>query len=120
MQGYTEMQPLLTSILIYMGSPQRMKNPHLRARLAEGLEALLPHHKDEPEALNTLGGYQREMLFNQHEHRMEIVRNLLEVFVGIEMTGQSVEFEQKFNYRRPMYIVMDYLWELQEHREIFT
>lgn len=35
------------------------------------------------------------------------------------MTGQSVQFEQKFNYRRPMYIVMAYLWKIPEHRQVF-
>jgi len=35
------------------------------------------------------------------------------------MTGQSVAFEQKFNYRRPMYIVMDYLWQIEEQVECF-
>lgn len=35
------------------------------------------------------------------------------------MTGQSVQFEQKFNYRRPMYVVMEYLWKLSEHRNNF-
>lgn len=35
------------------------------------------------------------------------------------MTGQSVQFEQKFNYRRPMYLVMDYLWELPEYKSYF-
>ena len=35
------------------------------------------------------------------------------------MTGQSVQFEQKFNYRRPMYTVMAYLWEIPEHRNNF-
>lgn len=109
----------MTMILIYMGSPKRMKNPHLRARLAEALEALLPFHKDEPPALNTLGGYQREKLFLEHDHRNQIVTSLLEVFVGIEMTGQSVQFEQKFNYRRPMYAIMDYLWEIDEHQNYF-
>jgi ubiquitin conjugation factor E4 A len=29
-------------IIIFMGSPERMKNPHLRARLAEMLESLMP------------------------------------------------------------------------------
>ena len=43
----------------------------------------------------------------------------MDVFVGIEMTGQSVAFEQKFNYRRPMYIVMDYLWKMEENRKTF-
>lgn len=49
----------------------------------------------------------------------QIVANLLQVFVGIEMTGQSVQFEQKFNYRRPMYVVMDYLWKISEHQNNF-
>ncbi|GJQ83288.1 hypothetical protein Trydic_g8880 [Trypoxylus dichotomus] len=118
-QGFTRLSPILTFILIYMSSPGRMKNPHLRARLAEALEALLPFHKDDPPGLNTLGGFQREMLFKAHAHRQQIVKSLLEVFVGIEMTGQSVQFEQKFNYRRPMYLVMDYLWELPEHKTYF-
>lgn len=49
-----------------------MKNPHMRACLAEALEALLPFHKDEPAGLNTLGGYQRQKLFNEHAHRKEV------------------------------------------------
>lgn len=39
--------------------------------------------------------------------------------MAIEMTGQSVAFEQKFNYRRPMYIVMGYLWQMEEQVECF-
>ncbi|KAL1451486.1 hypothetical protein WDU94_005859 [Cyamophila willieti] len=36
------------------------------------------------------------------------------------MTGESVEFEQKFNYRRPMYATMKFLWSLDEHRAHFV
>jgi ubiquitin conjugation factor E4 A len=36
------LEPLMTMIIIFMGSPERMKNPHLRARLAEMLESLMP------------------------------------------------------------------------------
>ena len=42
---------------------------------------------------------------------------LLDVFVNIETTGQAVQFEQKFSYRRPMYDVMRYLWEIQEYKD---
>ncbi|RZC37889.1 ubiquitin conjugation factor E4 A [Asbolus verrucosus] len=118
-RGFEKLKPILSFILIYMGSPERMKNPHVRARLAEALESLLPHHNDEPPGFNAFGGYQREMLFTEHEHRNEIVGSLLKVFVGIEMTGQSVEFEQKFNYRRPMYTVMNYLWTKDEYKTHF-
>ncbi|XP_066250043.1 ubiquitin conjugation factor E4 A [Euwallacea similis] len=115
--GYDKMEPIMTFLLIFMGSPEHMKNPHVRARLAEGLESLLPHHKDEQ--MPDIGGYQREMVFTQHPHRSQIVKMLMSVFVGIEMTGQSVEFEQKFKYRRPMYAVFDYLWEISEHSDRF-
>jgi hypothetical protein len=44
-------------------------------------------------------------------------RVLLDVFVSIELTGQAVAFEQKFNYRRPMYEILEYLWKFDKHRE---
>ena len=50
---------------------------------------------------------------------MKIVKNVLEVFVSIEMTGQSVDFEQKFNYRRPMYQIMEFLWAKAIHNKCF-
>ncbi|XP_023710863.1 ubiquitin conjugation factor E4 A isoform X2 [Cryptotermes secundus] len=120
-QGFALLDPILTQVLVFMGSPQRMRNPHLRAHMAECLESLLPHHDEEPPALNPnpLGSFYRERLFKAHPHRKQIVESLLDVFVGIEMTGQSVAFEQKFKYRRPMYILMDYLWQIEEHAECF-
>lgn len=56
-----------------MGSPKRLYNPHLRARLAEGLEALLPTNEDNanlPRA--SLGSLYREMLFLDHPHRQQV------------------------------------------------
>ncbi|KAI5718942.1 hypothetical protein M8J76_002722 [Diaphorina citri] len=84
--GTPLLEPSLTCVLAYMGTNRRIRNPHLRARLAECLE----------------------------------FRSLLDIFVGIEMTGESVEFEQKFNYRRPMYAIMRFLWSLDEHRRQFV
>ncbi|XP_012254969.2 ubiquitin conjugation factor E4 A [Athalia rosae] len=119
-QGPNFLNPILTEVIALMESQQRLYNPHLRARLAEGLEALLPSNDEAiSQTVATLGTFHREQLFIIHPHRHQIVANLLQVFVGIEMTGQSVQFEQKFNYRRPMYIVMDYLWKIAEHRNNF-
>lgn len=109
--NYEAKQAFVTTILIFMGSDKRVKNPHLRANLAEGLECLLPKESN---------GFAIDQLFLQHPHRLQIVENLLNVFVSIEMTGQSVQFEQKFNYRRPMYAIMDYLWHIPEQRECFN
>ena len=112
-RGCTEAKEVfITMILIFMGSSKRAKNPHLRANLAEGLESLLPKE--------TNGFTLHAQLFHQHPHRLQIVENLLNVFVSIEMTGQSVQFEQKFNYRKPMYAIMEYLWKIPEQRECFN
>lgn len=46
-----------------------------------------------------------------------LAEKLLNVFVSIEMTGQSVQFEQKFNYRRPMYMILEHIWEIAVHRD---
>ena len=62
----------------------------------------------------------KKILSPQHPDRLEIVPALLDVFVNIEATGQAVEFEQKFSYRRPMYDVMKYLWELEDFQEKFA
>lgn len=110
-QNHESKEVFITMILIFMGSSLRAKNPHLRANLAEGLESLLPKE--------TNGFTMDTHLFLQHPHRLQIVENLLNVFVSIEMTGQSVQFEQKFNYRRPMYAIMEYLWKIPEQRECF-
>ncbi|XP_034950370.1 ubiquitin conjugation factor E4 A [Chelonus insularis] len=111
---------LLTEIIALMESPKRLFNPHLRAHLAEELESFLP---DTEETNNrnqaTLGTFRREQLFLTHPHRQFIIPNLLQVFVSLEMTGQNVQFEQKFNYRLPMYEVMKYLWKIDEYRKIF-
>lgn len=103
---------IFTMILVFMGSAERVKNPHLRARLAEGLETLLPKRDTQRPSYRNFTA----RLFENHPHRREIVPNLLRVFVGIEMTGQSVQFEQKFNYRRPMYAIMEYLWSMEEQK----
>ncbi|XP_034174785.1 ubiquitination factor E4A isoform X1 [Osmia lignaria lignaria] len=119
-QGPSFLTPILTEIIVLMESQQRLYNPHLRARLAEGLEALLPTTDETMKPITpSLGKFHREQLFITHPYRQHIVSNLLKVFVSIEMTGQSVQFEQKFNYRRPMYVVMEYLWKLPEHRNNF-
>jgi len=41
-QGGENLGHLLSFILVFMGSPQYMRNPHLRAGMAEALETLLP------------------------------------------------------------------------------
>lgn len=117
-QNAEYLPPLLEFILTFMGSPKWVKNPHLRARLAESLENMLPMHQLEG-ANASFGSFNRERLFLTQPHRLEIVPTLLHVFVDIETTGQAVQFEMKFSYRRPMYDVIKYIWEMEEYRQRF-
>ncbi|GFS09230.1 ubiquitin conjugation factor E4 A [Elysia marginata] len=113
----TKIEHLLSFVLVYMSSPQRMKNPHLRAELAEMLSSLMPVHisDSQPDRLLT-SQYFREQLFETHPHITFLAEALMHVFVSIEMTGESVAFEQKFNYRRPMYIILKYIWNIPLHQ----
>lgn len=76
---------IFTVILLFMGDVSRARNPHLRARLAEGLASFLPK-----KCSSAFGCSSKSYLFTQHPHRLEIVPNLLSVFVGIEMTGERI------------------------------
>lgn len=57
-----------------MESPARLYNPHLRALLAEGLEALLPNNevldKRNPQ---TLGTFHRKQLFITHPFKDKVI-----------------------------------------------
>ncbi|GIX75439.1 ubiquitin conjugation factor E4 A [Caerostris extrusa] len=77
----------MTMILMFMGSPERVKNPHLRAHLAEMLESLMP----EDDTNTLLSSVYREKLFTVHQYINEMIPTLLNVFVSIEMTGQSMK-----------------------------
>lgn len=119
--GYENLYSTLELILAFMGSPTWAKNPHLRARLAECLDCLLPHHALQQQNLGNsmaCGSFNREQVFIAHPLRLQIVPTLLHVFVSIETTGQAVEFEEKFSYRRPMYDVIKYLWDMKEYRDM--
>lgn len=65
---------MLCQIIVLMESEKRLYNPHIRARLAEGLEALLPLTNDDnmrPPA-PSLGTFHREQLFITYPHRQHV------------------------------------------------
>ncbi len=104
-------------ILVYMGSPGLIKNPHLRAKLARSLVDIMPIH-----LWSFDGSFQRTQLFLNHPHRLEIIPTLLKVFVDIEAkshhaTDADVGDGMKYSYRAPVYNVLLYLLESEEYIE---
>jgi ubiquitin conjugation factor E4 A len=106
-------------VLVFMGSPDRLFNPHCRASLAEAVECLLPKKSSLSSSPFDYASLNRKKLayhsFAKNPLSTYVCEALLNVFVTIEMTGQSVQFEQKFNYRRPMYELIEYLWNMPEN-----
>ncbi|RVE64783.1 hypothetical protein OJAV_G00129420 [Oryzias javanicus] len=84
------LEQILNFITVFMGNVERMKNPHLRAK---------------------------ERVFCSYRHAPQLAEALITVFVDIEFTGDPHQFEQKFNYRRPMYPILKYMWSKENYRE---
>jgi len=70
--GSSLVSELLNAVLIFMTSNSRVRNPHLRAHLAECLDCLLPHNDEDTALTNSIGSYYREMLFLNHPHRKQV------------------------------------------------
>ncbi|KAF2367829.1 Ubiquitin conjugation factor E4 core [Trinorchestia longiramus] len=117
----------ITFIIAFMGSSSRIKNPYLRAQLAQTLEVLLLG-----EPLSSASDIERtsrfasqlpavwQQLVEQHPLAHHLVPSVLRVFVSIEMTGQNVAFEDKFKYRGPMYEILKHLWQVPEQRAVLV
>lgn len=111
------LEQVLSFITVFMGNVERMKNPHLRAKLAEVLEAVMPHMEPLAPGASQPIVFLRERLFCSYRHAAPLAEALITVFVDIEFTGDPHQFEQKFNYRRPMYPILKYMWSKDSYRE---
>ncbi|XP_022774537.1 probable ubiquitin conjugation factor E4 [Durio zibethinus] len=95
-------------IIMFMASPQFIKNPYLRAKMVEVLNCWMPHRSDSS-ATSTL--------FEGHPLSLEyLVRNLLKLYVDIEFTGSHTQFYDKFNIRHNIAELLEYLWQVPSHR----
>lgn len=108
------MHHLITFVTVFMGSPQLIHNPHIRARLSQLLSLMMPR-EDTPTGLipaeNQKALFESHLLASSH-----LIEALMTIFVDIEFTGESMEFEDKFQYRIPMYQILEFLWKLPSYR----
>uniref|UniRef100_A0A8D3DBG5 Ubiquitin conjugation factor E4 A n=1 Tax=Scophthalmus maximus TaxID=52904 RepID=A0A8D3DBG5_SCOMX len=111
------LEQIFNFITVFMGNVERMKNPHLRAKLAEVLEAVMPHMEPVVPGAAQPIVFQRERVFCSYKYAPQLAEALITVFVDIEFTGDPHQFEQKFNYRRPMYPILKYMWGKDNYRE---
>ncbi|PON40797.1 Ubiquitin conjugation factor E4, core [Parasponia andersonii] len=95
-------------IIMFMASPNYIRNPYLRAKMVEVLNCWMPRRS---------GSSATASLFEGHQLSLEyLVRNLLKLYVDIEFTGSHTQFYDKFNIRHNIAELLEYLWQVPSHR----
>ncbi|GFY82948.1 U-box domain-containing protein [Actinidia rufa] len=95
-------------IIMFMASPNFVRNPYLRAKMVEVLNCWMPR---------TSGSSVTSTLFEGHQLSLEyLVRNLLKLYVDIEFTGSHTQFYDKFSIRHNIAELLEYLWQVPSHR----
>ncbi|KAJ6936509.1 hypothetical protein NC652_011267 [Populus alba x Populus x berolinensis] len=98
-------------IIMFMASPTYIRNPYLRAKMVEVLNCWMPRRS---------GSSATASLFEGHQLSLEyLVRNLLKLYVDIELTGSHTQFYDKFNIRHNIAELLEYLWQVPSHRDIW-
>ncbi|KAL3378670.1 hypothetical protein AABB24_004543 [Solanum stoloniferum] len=95
-------------IIMFMASPEYIRNPYLRAKMVEVLNCWMPRRS---------GSTATSILFEGHQLSLEyLVKNLLKLYVDIEFTGSHTQFYDKFNIRHNIAELLEYLWQVPSHR----
>ncbi|KAL2552266.1 putative ubiquitin conjugation factor E4 [Forsythia ovata] len=98
-------------IIMFMASPEYVRNPYLRAKMVEVLNCWMPRRS---------GSTATSTLFEGHQLSLEyLVRNLLKLYVDIEFTGSHTQFYDKFNIRHNIAELLEYLWQVPSHRNVW-
>ncbi|KAF3783761.1 putative ubiquitin conjugation factor E4 [Nymphaea thermarum] len=98
-------------IIIFMASPSYVRNPYLRAKMVEVLNCWM-RQRSESSAMAAL--FEGHQLALQH-----LVHNLLKLYVDIEFTGSHTQFYDKFNIRHNIAELLEYLWQIPSHRNLW-
>lgn len=112
-----EQKHLITFCTVFIGNSQLLHNPHLRAKLTQLLSLMIPQEEDETQQTIQPSVEIKKLLFESHPIACgHLVESLLTIFIDIEHTGDSMEFEDKFQYRIPMYDILEFLWSLPAYK----
>ncbi|KAH9556758.1 hypothetical protein CY35_07G047100 [Sphagnum magellanicum] len=101
----------MSFIVMFMGSPLHVRNPYLRAKMVEVLNAWMPSKSPSPVMASNMA-----LLFEEHDLALQyLVPNLLKLYVDIEFTGSHTQFYDKFNIRHNIAELLEYLWLVPSH-----
>ncbi|CAM8986271.1 unnamed protein product [Rhodiola kirilowii] len=95
-------------IIMFMASPNYIRNPYLRAKMVEVLNCWMPRRSGSSVTSSLFEGHQLSLRY--------LVKNLLKLYVDIEFTGSHTQFYDKFNIRHNIAELLEYLWQVPSHR----
>ena len=101
---------------VFLGRAQLISNPHRRGKIAEVLGTLTHSESDTRHFLLSHTERIRATLQSDQMALRHFLPGLLQVFAEIEVTGDDLEFEQKFTYRHSMYDLIRFLWSCPAFR----
>ncbi|CAH1450793.1 unnamed protein product [Lactuca virosa] len=105
-----KLDDFMNFIIMFMASPEYIRNPYLRAKMVEVLNCWMPRRSGSSSATSTL--------FEGHQLSVQyLVKNLLKLYVDIEFTGSHTQFYDKFNIRHNIAELLEYLWQVPIAKE---
>ncbi|GMH33488.1 hypothetical protein BSKO_01322 [Bryopsis sp. KO-2023] len=115
-----QLHDVLIFLTVLMGSPSYVKNPYLRAKLAEVLHICLPDEATSQRRRQPSFGASSSLSFIFDCHptlREHLVPCLLQLYVDIEFSGRDSQFHDKFHMRTVIGEVLAHLWNSPTHRQ---
>ncbi|GKA46025.1 probable ubiquitin conjugation factor E4 [Tanacetum coccineum] len=104
-----KLDEFMNFIIMFMASPEYIRNPYLRAKMVEVLNCWMPRRSGTSSATSSL--------FEGHQLSVQyLVKNLLKLYVDIEFTGSHTQFYDKFNIRHNIAELLEYLWQVPVHQ----
>ncbi|KMT17300.1 hypothetical protein BVRB_2g039970 isoform A [Beta vulgaris subsp. vulgaris] len=106
-----ELDDFMNFIIMFMASPEYVRNPYLRAKMVEVLNCWMPRRSGSSATASLFEGHQLSLQY--------LVKNLLKLYVDIEFTGSHTQFYDKFNIRHNIAELLEYLWQVPSHRNVW-
>ncbi|KAK3819761.1 MAG: ubiquitin elongating factor core-domain-containing protein [Benniella sp.] len=111
--GSSSLDELITFTMVFLITPGYIKNPYLKAKLAEILFYMtLPYRGQRND--DTLG-----IKLNTHPMALQcLVPAIMNFYVEVENTGRSSQFYDKFNIRYNISQILKFVWTNPIHRDM--
>ncbi|KAF9170198.1 hypothetical protein BGX20_009313 [Mortierella sp. AD010] len=111
--GSSTLDELITFTMVFLITPGYIKNPYLKAKLAEILFYMtLPYRGQRND--DTLG-----IKLNTHPMALQcLIPAIMNFYVEVENTGRSSQFYDKFNIRYNISQILKFVWTNPLHRDM--